>query len=217
MPSLLVKNAALLVTMDDADTRWDGWRPLRRATTSSSRSGRATTLPATGGRSHRRARHGRSCPGWSTRTTTSTRRSRAICRPRRTPTCSHWLRTLYPIWAGLTPEAIAVSTQDRHRRADALRLHHVQRPHLHLAQRRAARRPDRRPRARWASASTPRAARCRSANRRAACRPISVVEDEDGDPARLAAADRAVPRRRRATPCCASCWRPARPSPSRPT
>ena len=35
-----------------------------------------------------------------------------------------WLGALYPIWAGLTPEAIDVSTQDRDRRADALRLHH---------------------------------------------------------------------------------------------
>ena len=53
-----------------------------------------------------------------------------------------WLGALYPIWAGLR-RGDRRQHPDRDRRADALRLHHHQRPHLYLAQRRAHRRPDR--------------------------------------------------------------------------
>jgi hypothetical protein len=70
-----------------------------------------------------------------------------------------WLQTLYPVWAGLTPEMLHVSTQTGDGRADAVGLHHQQRPPLHLPQRlhgwtTASRRPPR-----SACASTPRAAR----------------------------------------------------------
>ena len=89
-----------------------------------------------------------------------------------------WLSTLYPIWAGLTPEAVYVSSQIAHGRADALGLHHVERPHLHLA--RTARGWTTRsgPRRRWASASTPRAARCRVGESQGGLPPDRVVEDE---------------------------------------
>ena len=43
-----------------------------------------------------------------------------------------WLKGLYPLWAGLTPEMIG--------RVAALRLHHQQRPPLHLPQRGQVRR-----------------------------------------------------------------------------
>ncbi len=47
----------------------------------------------------------------------------------------NWLKTLYPIWARLTPEAIQRFHQDRPGRTGTFRLHHRLRPPLPVPQR----------------------------------------------------------------------------------
>ncbi len=47
----------------------------------------------------------------------------------------NWLKTLYPIWARLTPEDIFISTADRAFRTGPLGMHHRLRPSLSLPQR----------------------------------------------------------------------------------
>ena len=51
------------------------------------------------------------CRAWSTRTTTSTRRSTRVIPAAQDAVLFDWLKTLYPIWAELTPDDVFVSTQ----------------------------------------------------------------------------------------------------------
>ena len=70
-----------------------------------------------------------------------------------------WLRTLYPMWSGLTPEMLERLGARRDGRAHALRLHHVERPPVSVSERRPPRRHHRRRARRSACASTRAAAR----------------------------------------------------------
>ena len=109
MPSLLVKNATLLVAMDDADTRWTNGGIFARDNVIE-QIGPSETLPE-----HADvvldARGLIILPGL-----VNTHHHFYQTLTRNLPAAQdadlfHWLRTLYPIWAGLTPEAIAVSTK----------------------------------------------------------------------------------------------------------
>lgn len=109
MPSLLVKNAALLVAMDDADTRWTNGGIFARDNVIE-RVGPSETLPAQAD-VVLDARGLIILPGL-----VNTHHHFYQTLTRNLPAAQdadlfHWLRTLYPIWAGLTPEAIAVSTK----------------------------------------------------------------------------------------------------------
>ena len=214
MPSLLIAGADVLASMDDADTVWraaglyavDG--VIRQV-------GPTAELP-TEADERIDARGMMVLPGL-----VNTHHHFFQALTRCTPAAQDaelfdWLTTHYPIWARLTPEAIYVSTQGRHRRADALRLHDDERPHLPLAERRAPRRPDRGGVRRWACAFTPRAARCRSANRAAACRRTAWSRTR-----RRSCATRGGRSSSTMTPpvtrCCGSSSPHARPSRCRPT
>ncbi|MGZ3582372.1 MAG: 8-oxoguanine deaminase [Ktedonobacterales bacterium] len=109
MPSLLIKHAALLVTMDDADTRVsDGGvyvedNVIRQV-------GPTSELPQTAD-SVVDASNMVILPGL-----VNTHHHFYQTLTRNIPAAQDanlftWLRTLYPIWAGLTPEAIYVSTK----------------------------------------------------------------------------------------------------------
>ncbi len=109
MPTLLVKHADLLVTMDDDDARWsDGGlfvedNVVRQV-------GRTADLPTTADRIID-ARGMLLLPGL-----VNTHHHFSQTLTRNVPTAQDaklfdWLHALYPIWAGLTPEAIAVSTK----------------------------------------------------------------------------------------------------------
>ena len=171
MPTLLIRHADLLVTMDDADTRIpDGG--LYIVDNVIQQVGPSAELPDTAD-TVIEARNRVILPGL-----VNTHHHFYQTLTRNLPAAQDadlftWLRVHYPDLGRPHARSHRRQHQGRHRRTDALRLHHLQRPHLPLAARRAPRRPDRRRRARWASASTPPAARCPSANRRAACRPTA--------------------------------------------
>jgi hypothetical protein len=124
----------------------------------------------------------------------------------------NWLKTLYPIWARLTPKTSSPLDPDRPGRAGPLGLHDRLRPSLSFPQRfklddeiAAARRSD--------CACRPRAARCPWANRRADFRPTAWWTAKT-HPERLPAADREPITTPNPARSCRSCWRPARPSAS---
>jgi 8-oxoguanine deaminase len=107
--SLLIRHAALVVTMDDADQRWeDGGlyivdNVIRQV-------GPTASLP-TEADEVVEARDRIVLPGLI-----NTHHHFSQTLTRNVPAAQNaslfaWLRTLYPIWAGLTPEAIAVSTK----------------------------------------------------------------------------------------------------------
>lgn len=109
MQSLLVKHADLLVTMDDAGTTWtDG--ALYAVDNAVARVGPTADLPATADRVVD-ARGMVVLPGL-----VNTHHHFFQTLTRAVPVAQDaglfdWLRVHYPIWAGLTPEAIAVSTK----------------------------------------------------------------------------------------------------------
>jgi cytosine/adenosine deaminase-related metal-dependent hydrolase len=109
MTTLLVKNATLLVTMDDADTRWaDGG--LYATDGMIAQVGPTADLPATADRVID-AREMIILPGL-----VNTHHHFFQILTRNLPAAQDaklfdWLRVHYPIWARLTPEAIAVSTR----------------------------------------------------------------------------------------------------------
>ncbi|HEU5438702.1 MAG TPA: 8-oxoguanine deaminase [Ktedonobacterales bacterium] len=109
MPSLLVKHAALLVAMDDADTRLpDG--ALYVEDNVIRQVGPTSTLPASAD-VVMDAREMLILPGL-----VNTHHHFYQTLTRNLPAAQNadlftWLQTLYPIWAGLTPAAIAVSTK----------------------------------------------------------------------------------------------------------
>ncbi len=109
MGTLLVRHATLLVTMDDADTRWpDG--ALYAVDNVIRQVGPTAELPAEADEVID-ARDMVVLPGL-----VNTHHHFYQTLTRNLPAAQDanlftWLRTLYPIWAGLTPEAIAVSTR----------------------------------------------------------------------------------------------------------
>jgi 8-oxoguanine deaminase len=109
MPSLLIQHAALIVSMDDADTRWtDGGlyvegNVIRQI-------GPTDALPQQADRVIN-AREMILLPGL-----VNTHHHFYQTLTRNLPAAQdanlfHWLRIHYPIWAGLTPEAISISTK----------------------------------------------------------------------------------------------------------
>src|SRR4051812_30650857 len=109
MPTLLVKNATLLVTMDDADTRWaDGG--IYVEDNRIVQVGPAAGLPASADQVID-AREMIILPGL-----VNTHHHFFQTLTRNVPSTQdadlfHWLVTLYPIWAHLTPEAVYVSSK----------------------------------------------------------------------------------------------------------
>ena len=101
-----------------------------------------------------------------------------VIRPAQDCELFDWLQTLYPIWAGLTPEMVRGQHADGDGRTAAVGLHDEQRPPLHLPQRRDARATASRPRSRSACASTPRAAAMSVGQSQGGLPPDSVVESE---------------------------------------
>ncbi len=109
MPTLLIRHATLLVTMDDADTRWaDGGLFITDNVITAV--GPTGNLPDTADRvldAHNRIL----LPGLVNThhhfTQTLTRAVPAA----QDATLFQWLTTLYPIWARLTPEAVYVSSK----------------------------------------------------------------------------------------------------------
>ncbi len=109
MATLLLKNAALLATMDDADTRFERGG-LYVEDNAIRQVGPSDQLPATAD-TVIDARDLVVLPGL-----VNTHHHFYQTLTRNLPAAQDanlfgWLRTLYPIWAGLTPEAIRVSTQ----------------------------------------------------------------------------------------------------------
>ncbi len=109
MASLLIQHAELIVSMDDHDTRWtDGGIFVDRNVIQ--QIGPTAQLPQTADRVID-ARKSIILPGL-----VNTHHHFYQTLTRNFPgtqdaTLFQWLRTLYPVWAGLTPEAIAVSTK----------------------------------------------------------------------------------------------------------
>src|ERR671926_508533 len=109
MPSLLIRHATLLVSMDDADNRWaDGGlyvedNLIRQVGPTDELPGQADRVID--------ARDMVILPGL---VNTHHHFSQTLTRnlpAAQNATLFEWLRVHYPLWAGLTPEAIAVSTQ----------------------------------------------------------------------------------------------------------
>ena len=98
------------------------------------------------------------CRASSTRITTCSRASPARCPRRRTPSSSTGSTALYPVWARLTPEMIQRVDADRDGGAPAVRLHDDVGSPLPLSRTGAVSTTRSRPHARWACASTRRAA-----------------------------------------------------------
>jgi cytosine/adenosine deaminase-related metal-dependent hydrolase len=109
MPTLLIKNATLLATMDDADTRYRGGglyavdNVIRQVGPSDRLPAEADTVID--------ARDMVILPGL-----VNTHHHFVQTLTRNVPAAQDadlftWLRTLYPIWAGLTPEAVYISSQ----------------------------------------------------------------------------------------------------------
>ena len=109
MPSLLIQHAALIVSMDDNDTRWsDG--AIYVSENVISQIGPAQELPQSADVTFN-ARGMVILPGL-----VNTHHHFYQTLTRNLPAAQdanlfHWLRVHYPIWAGMTPEAIAVSTK----------------------------------------------------------------------------------------------------------
>lgn len=109
MPSLLIQNAALIVSMDDNDTRWsDG--AIYVIDNVISQIGPAQQLPQSADVTFN-ARGMLILPGL-----VNTHHHFYQTLTRNLPAAQdanlfQWLRVHYPIWAGMTPEAIAVSTK----------------------------------------------------------------------------------------------------------
>ncbi|HEY1013813.1 MAG TPA: 8-oxoguanine deaminase, partial [Herpetosiphonaceae bacterium] len=109
MPSLLVKNAALLAALDDADQRWEGGG-LYAVDGVIEQVGPSDQLPA-GADTVIDASAMVVLPGL-----VNTHHHFYQTLTRNLPAAQDanlfdWLRTLYPIWAGLTPEAVYVSSK----------------------------------------------------------------------------------------------------------
>jgi cytosine/adenosine deaminase-related metal-dependent hydrolase len=108
-PTLLIKHAAMLATLDDADQRWaDG--AIYVAGNVIQQIGPTDQLPASAD-TVIDARNMVVLPGL-----VNTHHHFYQTLTRNVPAAQNanlfnWLRTLYPIWAGMTPEAISVSTQ----------------------------------------------------------------------------------------------------------
>jgi cytosine/adenosine deaminase-related metal-dependent hydrolase len=109
MPSLLIQNAALIVSMDDNDTRWsDG--AIYITDNVISQIGPAHQLPQSADVTFN-AQGMVILPGL-----VNTHHHFYQTLTRNLPAAQdadlfHWLRVHYPIWAGMTPEAISVSTK----------------------------------------------------------------------------------------------------------
>ena len=109
MPTLLVRHADLLATMDDADTRWpDGG--LYAVDNAIVQVGPTAELPSTADRTID-ARGMLILPGL-----VNTHHHFFQTLTRNLPAAQNaglfdWLRVHYPVWAGLTPEAIRVATE----------------------------------------------------------------------------------------------------------
>jgi len=109
MPTLLIHHAALLATMDDADTRWEDGG-LYIVDNVIQQVGPSDQLPQTADELID-ARGMAILPGL-----VNTHHHFYQTLTRNLPAAQDanlftWLKTLYPIWANLTPEAIAVSTK----------------------------------------------------------------------------------------------------------
>jgi len=109
MPTLLIHHAALLATMDDADTRWEDGG-LYIVDNVIQQVGPSDQLPQTAD-ALIDARGMAILPGL-----VNTHHHFYQTLTRNLPAAQDanlftWLKTLYPIWANLTPEAIAVSTK----------------------------------------------------------------------------------------------------------
>jgi len=109
MPTLLIHHAALLATMDDADTRWEDGG-LYIVDNVIEQVGASDQLPQTADHVID-ARDTAILPGM-----VNTHHHFYQTLTRNLPAAQDanlftWLKTLYPIWANLTPEAIAVSTK----------------------------------------------------------------------------------------------------------
>ena len=109
LPTLLIKHATLLVALDDADRRWaDGG--VYVVGNVIEQLGPTDQLPPSAD-TVIDAREMIVLPGLVNTHhhfyQTLTRNIPAA----QDATLFNWLRTLYPIWAGMTPEAIAVSTK----------------------------------------------------------------------------------------------------------
>ena len=109
MPTLLIHNATLLVTMDDADTRWaDGGLFITDGVITAV--GPTSSLPATADRVLDATDH-IVLPGLvNTHHHFGQTLTRAVPAAQ-DATLFQWLVTLYPIWARITPEAVYVSTK----------------------------------------------------------------------------------------------------------
>src|SRR5579859_3360295 len=109
MPSLLIQNAALIVSMDDNDTRWsDG--AVYVTDNVISQIGPAQQLPQSADEMFS-AQGMVILPGL-----VNTHHHFYQTLTRNLPAAQdanlfHWLRVHYPIWAGMTPEAISTSTK----------------------------------------------------------------------------------------------------------
>lgn len=113
MPTLLIRNADCIATMDDARTEWrDGWLFIRDHRIEAL--GPMSTLPAVWTEDADRVIDARGhvvIPGL-----VNTHHHMYQSLTRAIPAVQNaelfgWLRGLYPVWAGLTPEMVRVSTQ----------------------------------------------------------------------------------------------------------
>ena len=192
--SLLVKNAQVLVTMDDAAPRNSPTAACISKAIASSQVGPTSELPATADEVLDMRGH-LVIPGL-----VNTHHHMYQSLTRAIPAAQNaelfgWLTNLYKIWANLTPEMIDVSTQDRDGRTAALGLHDVERSSLHLSERQPARRQHRGgARDRHALSRGARQHERRAEGRRPAAR--FGRRKGRRDPEGHAAPDRDVPRRR---------------------
>ena len=151
MARLLVRNAARIVTMDAGRREIADGDFLIEDGVIAAVGGRRRTLPAP------RCIDARGCvvtPGL-----VNTHHHLYQCLTRAVPAGQDallfgWLKTLYPIWARMTPGGHVRLRAARPRRAGALRLHHELGPSLSLPERRPARGHHRGRRDASASAST---------------------------------------------------------------
>ncbi len=109
MPTLLVRNAHLLVTMDDARREIAGGGLFARDGVIET-VGLSDTLPATADEVID-ARGQIVIPGLVNTHHHMYQSLTRVIRPAQDCELFEWLRTLYPIWSGLTPEMVFVSTQ----------------------------------------------------------------------------------------------------------
>ena len=108
MPTLLVRNAAILVTMDGNAGKFPAAAYLPVTVLLSRSAVRKSCLPGRHGpgcqRADRASRPGQYPPPFLPNPYPG-----RACGPECQPV--HWLKTLYPIWARMTPEDIFISTQ----------------------------------------------------------------------------------------------------------